>query len=246
MSRRSLGAATIAVLTSLTFAAAPAFSQGSTDWTRPPDYVVSPQPSGPASPAMLGPITFSESEFPLSTTVNGLAVSSVGGSPLPATLSFSFTSNDATVSVGPGMTVFVSDPSIEGDANGTLTIDFGTDVTRVAFGFAQSCGAGNPGGATVDARTSGGSSVGSTTVLGQDLGFFYIENEVDFAPGTPFRTVEVSFDTAGGPCSRFVLDNLAYDALSVPAMPPDGVLALAVALLLAACWMLRRRRVQTG
>ena len=222
------------------FAAAPALPQGSADWQLPSGFVPAPQPSRPLATVMVGPIRFDEAEFPFTTVVNGLSVSTVGGAALPGTLAFSFSSADAAVLGGPGTITYVDDPSIEGDANGTLTIDFGVDVTRVAFGFAQNCAAPSTPSVTVTAMDSGGGVVDSTTVTGQDFGFFFLENQVDFSPASPARTVEVTFDTSGGDCFRFALDNLGYDALVVPTMKFLAAAALLLSLLVLGAAALHR------
>ena len=95
--------------------------------------------AGAAPAQVVGPIQFTEPEFPFGTTVNGLSVSTLNGVPiLPLTFAFTFggsPSVDCTVSGGPGSTTYVSDPSIEG-APGTLTITFGGDANDFRFGFA--------------------------------------------------------------------------------------------------------------
>ncbi len=230
----------VVVVTSM-LVAAPAAGQA--PWEPPPGFT--PDPQAPTAPlqAMVGPITFSEAEFPLGTPVNGLVVNSIGGTPLAAPLSFSFTSPDATVTLtGPGLTMFIDVPDIEGDAAGTLTIDFGLDVTRVAFGFAQNCPTPETAAVTVTAFDSSAAMIGSTTVAGADFGFFFLENGVDFTPASPARSVEITFDTSGGNCLRFALDNLAYDELAVPALPAPALALLALVVGTAGLWVLGRRR----
>lgn len=105
--------------------------------------------AGVAPAQVVGPIQFTEPEFPEGTVVNGLTVNTLNGIPI-VSLSFAFTlggspSGDCTVSGGPGSTTYVSDPSIEG-APGTLTITFGGDANDVRFGFAVASGEGGGGG----------------------------------------------------------------------------------------------------
>lgn len=241
MTRKHHLTATLAAV-ALAWAMAPAaFAQGAGDWDVPAGFTPTGQPSQAPSRALQGPITFSEAEFPLGTMVNGLVVNSIGGTPLPVPLTFAFSSADATVAGGPGTTAFIDDPSIEGDAAGTLTLDFGADVTRLVFGFAQSCGAPSLAAVNVSVQASGGAPVGNISLPGTDQGFFFLENQVDYTPGAPFRTAQITFDTAGGACNRFAFDNLAYDIQEAPTMPAAAAVALMLGLLLAGFWALRRR-----
>lgn len=94
-----------------------------------------------AQAQVIGPIQFTEPEFPMGAVVNGLTVNTLNGVPIvPISFAFSFEgspSSDCRVSGGPGTTTYVSDPSIEG-APGTLTIDLGGDGNDFRFGFAVS------------------------------------------------------------------------------------------------------------
>lgn len=224
----------------LALSAAAALAQGGA-WDLPAGFTPQPQPSPGTRAAMVGPITFSEPEFPLSTTVDGLVVNSIGGAALTAPLSFSFSSADAQVTTtGPGTSAFIASPNIEGDANGTLTIDFGMDVSRVAFGFAQNCPAPLTPSATITAFDSGAAMIGSTNVPAAAFGFFFLENGVDFSPASPARSVQITFDTQNNACSRFALDNLAFDAVMAPSLPMPALMALALLSLGAGAWILRR------
>jgi hypothetical protein len=97
----------------------------------------------PTKAASVGPIIFSEPEFPMGTRVNGLVVNTLNGTPIDP-LSFGYTvggapSTDASINFGPPIQTYVDPPGIEGGTAGTLSIDFGTDVGSVVFGFAMSC-----------------------------------------------------------------------------------------------------------
>lgn len=201
-------------------------------------------PGGDPAPlpaVAVGPVTFSEVEFTPGATVDGFMVNTLGGSPLPAPLSFGFSSADATFSNGPGNTMYVQDPSIEGTTMGTLTIDFGFDVTSAVFGFALSCPGPITDGATAQAFDSSNSPVGSpSSEDATDLGFGFAENQLTVAPGGGFRSISVTFDPSQV-CSRFVFDNLGYDDLGVPAVRPLVLVLLLTVLLVGTLLVLRRR-----
>lgn len=172
---------------------------------------------GAAEAQVVGPIQFTEPEFPLGTVVNGLTVNTLNGVPIvPISFTFSFEgapSPDCTVAGGPGTTTYVSDPSIEG-APGTLTIDLGGEGNDFRFGFAVSGGEG--GGETrllegqpspgawpsrgPAARTLGATGVGALAVPG---------------------AVQLTGYTAGGA----VVGTVTVDALDIPADSFSGNLA---------------------
>lgn len=226
-------------------------AQGS--WDLPPDF----EPGGGSAHdfgieglATVGPIIFEEAELPTGTVIDGLVLNTLDGTPLPAPLSFGFTvgganSMDATVNLGPPPQMFVVPPGIEGDVTGTLTIDFGIDVSTVEFGFALACvpPAVSPG-ATVTAFNSADGVVGMTSADAVDTGNIFVENQILFSPGT-FRYIEVTF---GDPvCGRFLFDNLSYEeapvatGLPIPTMSEYGMLAIILSLLAAGFWVLRIR-----
>ena len=183
-----------------------------------------------------GPITFSEPEFVLGAVVNGLTVNTLNGQAIPA-LTFGFTiggvgSADCTIDGGPGTITYVQPPNIEGSALGVLTINFGTDVNMVTFGFAQSCSPPTPGVA-VTAFDSGGNPVASGASVGANTGSGFGENRFLMHSVTAFRSIAVSFPTPGS-CARFALDNLAYG--QVPTIPVAGKIGLVLfgAILLVA------------
>lgn len=202
-----------------------------TRWELPDGVVWEPVPPAVFPEGTVGPITFGEAEFPDGTVVDGLVVTTLDGSPLPAPLSFGFSSLDATIGdLGPGNITFVQTPNMEGDAVGTLSIDFGLDATSVTFGFALNCGPVVSDAATAQAFDSLGAPVGApVSVDGLDFGSF-AENELTLSPGGGFRSIEVTF--AGGPvCPRFAFDNLVYDGQPVPVLSMVGMAVLAILLI---------------
>lgn len=171
-----------------------------------------------AQAQVIGPIQFTEPEFPPGTVVDGLTVNTLNGVPiLPISFAFSLegsASNACTVSGGPGTTTYVSDPSIEG-APGTLTIDLGGDGNDFRFGFAVVGGGGGGETRLVEgqpsrrawpsrgpaARTLGATGVGALAVPG---------------------AVQLTGYTAGG----VVAGTVTVDALDIPADGFPGNLAV--------------------
>jgi len=221
-----------------------------------------------ATGQVVGPIQFTEPEFPLYTVVNGLSVSTLNGVPI-VPISFGFQSGgvpstDCTVSGGPGTTTYVSDPSIEG-APGELTITFGSDLSDFQFGFAVLPGGGGgrrgsgpvtswstgsaphplavTGAVQLTGYTAVGAAVGSVTVDAIDLpGDTFPGNLAVLSSATPFRRVVISWNSQA--LSAFALDNLqvrqAGEAI-VPSLSGLGLAALAAAIVLAGIAALRLR-----
>jgi hypothetical protein len=119
---------------------------------------------------------------------------------------------------------------MEGDASGTLTLDFGVDVSAVTFGFALNCGPSVVDAATAQALDADGMPVGSpVSADGLDFGSF-AENQLTVSPGSSFRSMQVTF--AGDQvCPRFAFDNLVYDGEPVPALPYAWRLGLVLLLI---------------
>ena len=179
-----------------------------------------PRPQAP-QPQVTGPIVFTEPEFPLGTVINGFTLSTLNGTPIGATTTFGYLLNgvpspDCAVNPGPPPQNFVNPPGMEGGApGGQLTMDFGMDVTRAAFGFAFSCFPPETPSMTATAIDSGGGTVGTPVTVGaMDTGGF-LENQLILEPGPMFRRVRVDI-TASAACTRFLLDNLGYPPLVTP------------------------------
>ena len=186
-------------------------------WKVPPGFVArTPQPD------VAGPIVFTEPEFPLGTTINGLNLTTLNGAPIGATTVFGYLLNgtpspDCTVAPGPPPQSFVNPPGMEGGApGGQLTMDFGMDVSSAAFGFAFSCTPPETPSMTATAIDSGGGTVGSVTVPAvPTAGNIFLENQLVLQPGPLFRRVRVDVSASAG-CARFLLDNLGYPPLVTP------------------------------
>lgn len=189
-------------------------------WKVPPGFAArTPQAH---APDVAGPIVFTEPEFPLGTTINGLNLTTLNGTPIGATTVFGYLLNgtpspDCTVAPGPPPQNFVNPPGMEGGApGGQLTMDFGMDVSQVAFGFAFSCTPPETPSMTATAIDSGGGTVGSVTVPAIVTGANpFLENQLVLQPGPLFRRVRVDI-SASPACVRFLLDNLAYPPLVTP------------------------------
>ena len=223
--------------------AAPAQSRAQSlqDWPLPPDFV--PDSAPPPDMQLGGPIGFDEPEFPFGTVVNGLVLNTIDGVPLDGPLSFAFPTADARVVGGPGETQFVSDPSIEGDATDVLTIDFGTAVTNMSFGFVLRCFIVASPGVSVTALGADRAPLQSVSIDARDFGFGFSENELNLVSATPFYSVQIDFNDNDGVCVRFALDNLFYTtAPAAPTMGMSVLIGLAALLLLAGMWTLRRRQ----
>jgi hypothetical protein len=190
-------------------------------WALPAGWAARQGPARVAEPDVAGPIVFAEPEFPSGTVINGFALTTLNGLPIGATTTFGYSSNgtpssDCIVALGPPPQSFVNPPGLEGGAPaGQLTMDFGLDVTRVAFGFAFSCFPPETPSMTVTALDSGGGTVGTATVVAINTGALFLENQVVLTPGLPFRSVRVDV-TASAACTRFLLDNLGYPPLVTP------------------------------
>jgi hypothetical protein len=177
-----------------------------------------------AAPDVAGPIGFTEPEFPTGTLIDSYTLSSLNGVPIGAATTFGYTvsgspSTNCRIALGPPPQSFVNPPGIEGGSlGGQLTLDFGQDVNRIAFGFAFSCGLPDTPSMTVTPLDAGGGTVGTgpVTVTAISTGPFFVENQVLLNPGALFRRVRVDINAAPGTCPRFLLDNLAYPPLVTP------------------------------
>jgi hypothetical protein len=160
--------------------------------------------------------------------VNGLSVLGVtfgfevAGSP----------SDDANYNAGgPGSTAFIDDPSLEGDAAGTLSFDFAPAVPSLSFGVALSTFTAVVAGASVQLYDDNGLLVDTIEV---DLlpVVSVAEGEFSWSAGLVGRAV-VQFDSSAA--SRFAVDNLAF------ATVPDSGPFLLISILLWGGLMAARR-----
>ena len=145
--------------------------------------------------------------------VNGLAVRgaqflfSIGSSP----------STDANYnSGGPGAGIFVQDPSLEGNALGTLVIDFPALTPFLSFGLARSTVNPLTPGATVLLQDMNGNLIGNFPVnTAVQAGGFFSEGQFSYNnPAAPVRRAIILFPSANV-AGRFALDNLRYRAFDI-------------------------------
>ncbi len=147
----------------------------------------------------VGPVTFSESQFPLGQTIQSLSINALGVTPLPATLGFTFTlydgpSSDAAVTADFNGFPFVNldGDMVEGTAGGVIGINFGTNVTGVSFGFSLNSIDSIASACTVTAFDGSGNVVGSSTASADPIAV-YSEGEAGFSSTAGFRRIEVAF-----------------------------------------------------
>ena len=166
-------------------------------------------------------ITFDE--LPKGTIVDGMVIGNV---------TFGFSSEDATIGGGPGDTFFIDLPNIEGDAFGTLTLEFAIPVLGLSYGFALLTNVPSEMGSTMELFDPDGFSLGIFSEPAADFGFFFVEG-LNTAGGVgAIGSAVVTFDTTDA--SRFALDNLTMN--KIPG--PGGLAMLGVAGLMGT----RRRR----
>ena len=167
-------------------------------------------------------ITFDE--LPKGTTVDGMVIGNV---------TFGFSSEDATISLaGPGDSFFIDPPNIEGDAFGTLTLEFAIPVLELSYGFALLSTVPSEMGSTMELFDPDGFSLGIFSEPAADFGFFFVEG-LNRAGGVgAIGSAVITFDTTNAP--RFALDTLTMN--KIPG--PGGLAMLGVAGLMGT----RRRR----
>ena len=108
---------------------------------------------------------------------------------------------------GPGQIKYVQDPSLEGNASGTLTLTFDQPTTVVEFGVALNTGAPLPAGATVDLYRPGKGWIRQTIPLTTSPIIAWTEGLFSYS-GPAVKTVVITFDWLIA--SRFALDNLKF------------------------------------
>lgn len=171
-------------------------------------------------------VTFNFNELPFQTVVDNLSFQGI-------TFDFKidgFDSTDASyTALGPGETVFVQDPSLEGNAAGILTLDFATAISTLQFGVALNTNEFLTPGFTVELFNSASTSLGITSVNTTSLlGPFGFTEGLFTYSGTPATRAVIDFNETIG--RRFALDNLIYEpAISTPVPEPGsltGLLAL--------------------
>ena len=175
-------------------------------------------------------ITFGE--LP-SQAVNGLTFQNV---------SFGFTvsglpSVDATynsTAIGTNTTLNLQSPTLEGNANGLLTLNFAQPLSDLSFDLARLTSL-TLTGATVALFDSSLTQFATTPVSVANLVTFS-EGHFAYVGGTAVKRAVLSFPSNAGP--RFAIDNLGY---TIAPVPEPGT-ALFGVLLMTACASVRTRR----
>ena len=131
----------------------------------------------------------------------------------PLGVTFGFTvagapSTDATYGGGgPGQICFVQDPSLEGNAAGTLTLDFDVPTTSLQLGVALATLDSLPVGATVEVFDAEGTSLGAFDVPTAPCVSF-TEGQFNYPGPDPVSRATITFFSGAG---RFAVDNLTFD-----------------------------------
>ena len=159
----------------------------------------------------LPPVTVTFDKIAEGTIVDGMAAEYI---------IFNFTSFDATVTEeGPVHTRYVDRPNIEGDAAGTLTLNFSLPVYGVSYGFALSSGSSKTDATTMtfyDRYMKSPASFSADAIL---MGYYFVEGLNRGISTTPVKYVDITFSHPNA--ARFALDNLSYSVIPGGAGLPD-------------------------
>jgi hypothetical protein len=130
-----------------------------------------------------------------------------------ADVTFGFSSYDATINGGPGITRYIELPNIEGEAAGTLTLDFAIPVFGVSYGFAMSSGGFQSDATTMVFLDSMYNAIGTFSVDASEMGFTFIEGMNRGTSTTPIRYAVITFSHPQLDDMRFAFDNLTYSPI---------------------------------
>ena len=175
-------------------------------------------------------------ESAVTLTMDDLPFQDVDGLVHPAGVTFGYNGVAASDpdnfanynSGGPGTTVFIEDPSIEGSTGGSLSLEFIQPTPRLEFGAAVSDAQDVRDGATVELFDIQGNTISTST-----LDFLLIE---DFAEtmfvyvGDPVKSAKIDFFPAFDRAPRFAFDNLTFQ---VPEPTSFALAALAGVIVLS-------------
>jgi hypothetical protein len=111
----------------------------------------------------------------------------------------------AGTAAGPGVTVHISAPNIEGTASGVLHLTFDVPTTQFGFGVAQSTTL-SPQQVIVHLNRPGVGLLREAISLSTTADPFFVGGRFDYR-GPAVKTVTISFSNVGG---RFAIDNTTY------------------------------------
>ena len=137
-----------------------------------------------------------------------------------------------SVALGSNTTLNLQTSTLEGNANGELTIDFAQPLSLLSFNLARLTGL-TTTGATVSLFDSALAGFASTSVTIAKV-VTYSEAFYSYTGSTPVKRAVVTFNAGAGP--RFAIDNLAFTPVPEPGTMLVGVLLTGV------CGCARQRR----
>jgi subtilisin family serine protease len=149
---------------------------------------------------------------PCTITFDGLQGTRVDGM-IIGDVTFGFSSDDASIGSGPGDTLYVEEPYIEGDAMGTMTLEFAIPVFGVSYGFVLSDMGFQPDASTMVFYDSMMSPIGTFSADAGDMGFDWMEGLNIGTSTRPIARVEITFSHPMPDFARFALDNITYSPI---------------------------------
>lgn len=116
----------------------------------------------------------------------------------------------------------LTDPLLDGPADGVLTLSFDTPTTFLSFDIAFISSANLGGFVTI----GGGSSKAFTTTGNSGLMGLFSVGSFSWTPASPFTQATITFDSAAAG-TQFAIDNVSYeDPPLAPSVPEPASLAL--------------------
>ena len=156
-------------------------------------------------------------------------------------------STDATYDSGNGGNcTFTQDPVIEGDAAGTLTLDFLVPTPLLQFGVAlNAANASLSPGFSVALFDASLNPIGTTSVAANPQPCGFPGGQFSHS-GTPVRRAVITFNHSFSEGARFGFDNLTYISGSnapIPTLTEWGMVLFVGLLVLGALRQIRRRQI---
>jgi hypothetical protein len=104
-------------------------------------------------------------------------------------------------------------PNIEGDATGTLTLDFNIPVFGISYGFVLSAMGSQLDASTMVFFDSLMGPIGSFSADAGDMGFGWMEGLNIGTSTRPIARVDITFSPPQLEFARFALDNVTYSPI---------------------------------